>query len=76
MSCALCMILCLSRFVQDFLFFLLQSELGDLYKVTIDFQGNQVSDLKVKYFDTIAPCSSLCLTKTGLLYAASEFANQ
>jgi splicing factor 3B subunit 3 len=32
----------------------------------------QVTELKVKYFDTIPPCSAMCILKTGFLFAASE----
>lgn len=31
------------------------------------------AELKVKYFDTIPPCSSLCLSRKGFLFAAAEF---
>jgi Mono-functional DNA-alkylating methyl methanesulfonate N-term len=34
--------------------------------------GSVVSELKVKYFDTIPVCSALCILKTGFLFAASE----
>jgi hypothetical protein len=30
---------------------------------------------QVKYFDTIAPTASMCVLKTGFLFAASEFGN-
>lgn len=63
---------------KDFFFFLLQSEFGDLYKVTLDVQeGTQtVQDMHVKYFDTIPVANSLCLSKRGFLFAASEFGDQ
>ncbi|KAK5664185.1 hypothetical protein OQA88_401 [Cercophora sp. LCS_1] len=63
-------------------FFLLQSEDGDLFKVTLDMaedaDGNptgEVQRLKIKYFDTIPVASSLCILKSGFLFAASEFGN-
>jgi splicing factor 3B subunit 3 len=63
-------------------FFLLQSEDGDLFKVTIDMvedaDGNPTPDvrrLKIKYFDTIPLASHLCILKSGFLYAASQFGN-
>lgn len=31
-----------------------------------------VTELKVKYFDTIPTCTALCILKTGFLFAASE----
>jgi len=56
-------------------FFLVQSEYGDIYKVTLDYSGEQVSELKVKYFDTIPPCTSFAVLRTGFLFAGSEFGN-
>ena len=29
----------------------------------------------MKYFDTLPPCISICVLKTGFLFAASEFGN-
>ena len=52
-----------------------QSEYGDLYKVSLVFAGEAVSEVKVKYFDTIPPCASVCILKSGFLFAASEFGN-
>merc|ERR1712061_467139 len=34
-----------------------------------------VNNIIIKYFDTIPPCISLCIMKTGYLFAASEFGN-
>nr|GAT58591.1 predicted protein [Mycena chlorophos] len=56
-------------------FFLLQSEDGDLYKVTIEHEEEEVRALKIKYFDTIPVASSLCILKSGFLFVASEFGN-
>ena len=58
-------------------FFLAQSEYGDVYKVTVEWTpgSETVSEVKIKYFDTIPPCASLCVLKTGFLFAASEFSN-
>ena len=53
----------------------MQSEYGDLYKVSLEFAGEAVSEVKVKYFDTIAPCASICILKSGFLFAAAEFGN-
>jgi splicing factor 3B subunit 3 len=64
---------------KNLFFFLCQSEFGDIYKVTLtwDEEGDDasVSDIHVKYFDTIPVCSSLCVLKTGFLFAAAEFSN-
>ncbi|KAI8974178.1 CPSF A subunit region-domain-containing protein [Trametes punicea] len=56
-------------------FFLLQSEEGDLYKVTIEHDEQDVKALKIKYFDTVPVASSLCILKSGFLFVASEFGN-
>ncbi|KMZ63735.1 Pre-mRNA-splicing factor RSE1 [Zostera marina] len=56
-------------------FFLLQTEYGDIFKVTLDYEGERVSNLKIKYFDTIPVTSAMCVLKTGFLFAASEFGN-
>eukprot|EP01038_Epipyxis_sp_PR26KG_P011576 gene11576-15501_t len=63
---------------KDLFFFILQSEFGDLYKVTLELDPTDskiVQDVIVTVFDTIQPSNSLCITKTGLLYTASEFGN-
>ena len=36
----------------------------------------QVTEIKLKYFDTVPVCSSLCVLKTGFLFCASEFGIQ
>lgn len=56
-------------------FFLLQTEYGDIFKVTLDHDNDRVKELKIKYFDTIPVSSSLCVLKSGFLFAASEFGN-
>ncbi|KAJ6449792.1 CPSF A subunit region-domain-containing protein [Mycena sanguinolenta] len=57
-------------------FFLLQSELGDLYKVTVEHSDDEVHSLKIKYFDTVPVSTSLCVLRSGFLFVASEFGNQ
>jgi len=55
-------------------FFLLQSELGDLYKATLDADASgAVTDVRLSVFDSIFPAAALCITRSGLLYAAAEF---
>jgi hypothetical protein len=53
----------------------LQSEYGDIYKATLVYEGETVSELRVKYFDTLPPCTSLAVLKTGFLFTASETGN-
>ena len=40
-----------------------QSEYGDLYKVSLEWEGEAVSELRVKYFDTIPPANALCVLR-------------
>ena len=60
-------------------FFLIQSEYGDLYKVTLESTNvanpKAVTNIIVVVFDTIQPANSFCITRVGLLYVASEFGN-
>ncbi|KAL8746192.1 MAG: hypothetical protein Q9190_001745 [Brigantiaea leucoxantha] len=63
-------------------FFLLQSEDGDLFKVTLDMVEDdngqvtgEVKKLRIKYFDTVPIASSLCILKSGFLFVASEIGN-
>lgn len=56
-------------------FFLLQTEQGDVFKLTIIVADDKVSDLQLKYFDTVPVANSMCLLRNGTLFVASEFSN-
>ncbi|KII69875.1 Splicing factor 3B subunit 3 [Thelohanellus kitauei] len=56
-------------------FFLAQTEQGDLFKITLETQNDLVTEIRVKYFDTIPVASALCVLKTGFLFSSSEFGN-
>jgi splicing factor 3B subunit 3 len=60
----------------DLFFALLQTERGDLFKLTpeADTKG-KMQKLVLKYFDSISPACQICISKDGLLFAASEFGN-
>ena len=51
---------------------MLQSEYGDIYRVTLKYSGSTVTEVAVKYFDSIPTCASLCVLKTGYMFAAAE----
>jgi splicing factor 3B subunit 3 len=57
-------------------FYLLQTEHGDLLKVNLAFTEKEVHSVSIQYFDTIHPCNSICLLKTGYLFAAADTGNQ
>ncbi|UYV62354.1 SF3B3 [Cordylochernes scorpioides] len=52
-------------------FFLVQTEQGDIFKITLETDEDMVTEIKLKYFDT-TPCG---LLHTGFLFVASEFGN-
>lgn len=62
-------------FIKGDFFFLLQSEEGDLFKVTIEHKDEEVLDLRIKYFDTVPVASGLSILKSGFLFVAAEFGN-
>lgn len=57
-------------------FFLVQTEQGDIFKITMEMDEEVVKELKLKYFDTVPVSTSMCVLKTGFLFVASEFGNQ
>ncbi|RMZ85025.1 hypothetical protein DV738_g144, partial [Chaetothyriales sp. CBS 135597] len=63
-------------------FLLLQTEDGDLFKVTIEMVEDdngqptgEVKALKIKYFDTVPVANSLHILKSGFLFVTSEAGN-
>jgi len=64
-------------------FFLLQTEDGDLFKVTLEMaepeEGKpptgEVLRMKLKYFDTVPVATSLLIFKSGFLFIAAETGN-
>eukprot|EP00795_Rhopilema_esculentum_P001912 gene1912-16412_t len=56
-------------------FFLVQSEQGDLFKITLEHDEDVVTEVRIKYFDTLPVASALCVLKTGFLFVGSEFGN-
>lgn len=57
-------------------FFLVQTEQGDIFKITMEMDEEVVKEVKLKYFDTVPVATSMCVLKTGFLFVASEFGNQ
>lgn len=63
-------------------FVLLQSNFGDLYKISFDFdpqdsdetngEGGAVNSIEISYFDSMPICNSLVIFKSGFLYGACE----
>ena len=53
-------------------FILLQSEDGDLFRVSLHFQSDQVDELKISFFDAVPISSAICILKSGYLFVAAE----
>ncbi|RMZ73108.1 hypothetical protein GMOD_00009623 [Pyrenophora seminiperda CCB06] len=53
-------------------FYLLQTEDGDVFKLTVDAPNGTVDKIKIKYFDTLPIATSICILRAGFVYAACE----
>ncbi|EGR33979.1 splicing factor subunit 130kda, putative [Ichthyophthirius multifiliis] len=60
---------------KEFFFFLLQTELGDLFKLEIQSTKDDVHSISLQYFDSIPPSISICVMRNGYLFAACEKGN-
>lgn len=56
------------------LFFLAQSEYGDIYKISMQYTGEDVHGVLIQYYDTIPVGTSICMIPS-YLFCASETAN-
>jgi len=56
-------------------FFLVQTEQGDIFKITLEVDYDLVTEIKLKYFDTVPVATAMNVLKTGFLFVASEFGN-
>ncbi len=54
--------------VKSVFFFLIQFENGDLFKLSLTAE----QQLQMRFFDTIAMASALCVLRSGFLFAASQ----
>lgn len=54
-------------------FFLVQTEDGDLFKVTITHQDEDIHSLNIKYFDTVPVATALNILRAGFLFVAPEY---
>lgn len=57
------------------MFFLVQTEYGDLFKLTLDVDDDEVRQINIKYFDTVPVAVGLNLLKNGMLFVGAEFGN-
>ncbi|KAH8742188.1 spliceosome factor [Cryptosporidium ryanae] len=61
--------------LKGFFFILLQTELGDIYRVHFSHDEGIVREIKIFYYDTIPVSNSLLVLRAGYLFAAHEFGN-
>lgn len=57
-------------------FFIVQAENGDLFKINLTMDGDLVTEMRIKYFDTVPPANALCILRSGFLFVANEYGNQ
>jgi len=57
-------------------FYIIQNEFGDLFKVTLNYTNKDVHSVSVQYLDTIHPATSICILRSGYLFAAADSGNQ
>lgn len=57
-------------------FLLLQSSIGDLYKLTVEADNYGVVSLRVTYFDSIPICNSINVLRSGFLFANTSSNNK
>lgn len=57
-------------------FLLVQSNDGDLFKITVNHRDGEVESMMIKYFDTVPIALGLSIFKSGYLFVSSEFGNQ
>ena len=50
----------------------MQTEFGDLFKVTLKSSEDVVSEIQLTYLDTIPVSNCICLFKNGFLFSAAE----
>ncbi|CAF1963976.1 unnamed protein product [Rotaria magnacalcarata] len=62
---------------KNMFFFLVQTEQGDIFKITLthDKDMGMVTEIRLKYFDTVPVASAMCVLRNGFLFIASEFGN-
>ncbi|KAF2874009.1 CPSF A subunit region-domain-containing protein [Massariosphaeria phaeospora] len=53
-------------------FHLLQTDDGDVFKVTFDAPNGIVERIKIRVFDTLPVATSICILKAGFIYIACE----
>ncbi len=61
---------------EDEMIYVLQTDIGDLLSVKFEFINSQLICFEIQYFDTIPPCISLCVSRNGVIYAATESSNE
>ncbi|TRY50191.1 Cleavage/polyadenylation specificity factor subunit A [Cryptosporidium tyzzeri] len=61
--------------LKGFFLILVQTELGDIYRINLIHNEGIVKEMRIYYYDTIPVCNSLLLLRSGFLFASHEFGN-
>lgn len=56
-------------------FFILQNEFGDLWKLNLQYNKQEVHTVSLSYFDTVPLATSMCILKSECLFVAAELGN-
>ena len=54
-------------------FFLVQTEQGDIFKIQLETDGDMVTEIKLKYFDTVPVATTMNVLKTGMYFVTLSF---
>ena len=58
--------------MKNFFFVFLQTECGDIFKMTFSQNKDIIHAIQLQYYDTITPSVTIHVLRSGLLFAASE----
>lgn len=61
---------------EEELIYVLQTDIGDLFSVKFEFVNSQLINFEIHYFDSIPPCMSICVSRNGVIYAATDSSNE
>nr|CAB3266003.1 splicing factor 3B subunit 3 [Phallusia mammillata] len=56
-------------------FFLIQTEQGDIFKMNLETDEDMVTEIRLKYFDTVPVACAMCVLRTGFLFVNAEYGN-
>ena len=61
---------------KDTFFYLAHSEIGDIFKISLNYTDGNVHGIQISYFDTTPPGNSIAILYASFLFLASETGDQ